>query len=326
MTRIFILGAGFSRSVNHSMPLLTDLTDKVKSELQFRNVEIGDDLDTLGDVERWLSLLADPAPWLSSAAQIRNTALFSTISGILHSIIVNSQLLAASNPAPDWLISLARHWIEAKATVITFNYDGLVELAYLEAAPQSATLHPCDVFAIPVTPASARLGHPGYARNDSFSLLKLHGSFDWWYSGLNAQASDQIYWLDWHGTFGESLKSLSDPSILLPDKSPMMIPPVAAKSSFYENSLLAAQWVKAARALRNADELVLMGYSAPATDLTVTTLISTQFKGSTIVPVNPDSAVLGRVRDLIGHRQGAVNVVEDFIDPSALRKWTTAHT
>jgi hypothetical protein len=61
--------------------------------------------------------------------------------------------------------------------------------------------------------------------------------------------------------------------------------------------LLGAHQVQSAAAFRAADELVLKGYSAPATDLTVTTLIATQFKGKTIVPVNPDTDIIQRAKE-----------------------------
>ena len=52
-----------------------------------------------------------------------------------------------------------------------------------------------------------------------------------------------------------------------------------------------------------------MGYSAPVTDLTVTTLIATQFKGSTIVPVNLDRAMVERAKKL-GDRRRTLRVME----------------
>jgi hypothetical protein len=64
-----------------------------------------------------------------------------------------------------------------------------------------------------------------------------------------------------------------------------------------------------------------MGYSAPITDLAVTSLIATQFKGDAIVPVNRDRGVVERAKQLVDRQRPPV-VVEDFIDPSAIEKWT----
>jgi len=100
------------------------------------------------------------------------------------------------------------------------------------------------------------------------------------------------------------------------------VPPAATKTPFYKNRLLAAQWSQAAETLQNAEELVLMGYSAPVTDLTVTTLIATQFKGSTIVPVNLDKTMPERAKKL-GDRRRTLQVIEGFAGTTnCLEKWT----
>jgi hypothetical protein len=99
------------------------------------------------------------------------------------------------------------------------------------------------------------------------------------------------------------------------------VPPAATKTPFYKNRLLAAQWTQAAEALQNADELVLMGYSAPVTDLTVTTLIATKFKGSTIVPVSLDEAIIKRAENL-GDRRRMLEVIDEYVGANCLEKWT----
>jgi hypothetical protein len=37
-----------------------------------------------------------------------------------------------AGPIPDWLRSLISFWHESKASIVTFNYDRLVESAYEE--------------------------------------------------------------------------------------------------------------------------------------------------------------------------------------------------
>ena len=103
----------------------------------------------------------------------------------------------------------------------------------------------------------------------------------------------------------------------------MLVPPAATKTPFYKNRLLAAQWVQAGEALQGADELVLMGYSAPVTDLTVTSLIATQFKGSVITPVNQDIKMIERAAEL-GDRRNLPHVVEEYVGPSSLERWVNA--
>lgn len=324
MNRVFILGAGFSKAINSVMPVLSELSDGVVSNLHSRGVEIGDNLEAIADVERWLTLLADPVPWLSQAEQIRNVALFTDVSQAIYEVLNAMQTRASVERPPDWLPPLVSYWNRTRETVITFNYDCLVELAFLSTVSRSGMYRASDLYGIPISPAAQRVGGAPRQRQQAFKLLKLHGSLSWWYSGADAEQSDPIYWTGWRGRFGEVMQPLwpefGDEDLVV-DKLPMLVPPAVTKTPFYKNRLLAAQWVQAAEALRDAEELVLMGYSVPVTDLTVTSLIVTQFKGTTIVPVNPDPAVIKRANEL-GNRSHPPSVIDDFIDSSPLEKWT----
>jgi hypothetical protein len=323
VNRVFILGAGFSKAINERMPLLSELGKHVRSDLESKGVNIGSELDAIEDVEQWLTLLAEPTPWLGASDRARNTALFIDVSWAIYNVVMAMQVEASINSPPDWLIPLVRHWHDTEATVITFNYDYLVELAYLGAMPAGGTFWGSDVYAIPVSPAVLRIGGAGRQIVETFDLLKLHGSLDWWYSGPDAEQADPIYWLGWTGRFNEGTEPLWPQfghNRLTADKVPMLIPPAATKSPFYRNKLLAAQWSKAAEALGKAEELVLMGYSAPATDLTVSTLIATQFKGEAIVPVNTDPEIIKRARGL-GNRSKRPRVEDSFIVADAIEKW-----
>lgn len=276
-------------------------------------------------MEQWLSFLADPAPWLGSSEQRRNYALFADVSRAIYEVLTAMQVTASVQAAPPWLLTLVQYWKRTLATVITFNYDCLIELAFLEGMSAQGPYWASDLYAIPISPAAQRVGGPARQRMPAFKLLKLHGSLSWWYSGPDAEQSDPVYWTGWKGRFGEGMQALwpefGDEDLVV-DKLPMLVPPAATKTPFYKNRLLAAQWSQAAEALREADELVLMGYSAPVTDLTVTTLIATQFKGSTIVPVNLDRAMVERAKKL-GDRRRTLRVMEDFVGTAAcLEKWT----
>lgn len=130
MNRVFILGAGFSKAIHSDMPVLGELGIGVKSTLESRGIAIGPDLDAVENVEHWLTLLADPAPWLSSSDQMRNSALFTDVSRAIYEVVYAMQSKASVVPPPSWLFPLVNYWHRTRSTVITFNYDCLVELAY----------------------------------------------------------------------------------------------------------------------------------------------------------------------------------------------------
>jgi hypothetical protein len=53
-----------------------------------------------------------------------------------------------------------------------------------------------------------------------------------------------------------------------------VVPPLAAKSDYYDLSVMREIWQSARESLTRASRLVFMGYSAPLTDLTVAALLS----------------------------------------------------
>ncbi len=63
---------------------------------------------------------------------------------------------------PDWLARLVPQWELEGARVITFNYDQLVELAWLAttnlAPPRQRSW---DLYPAPLTPLTSRVGTPG---------------------------------------------------------------------------------------------------------------------------------------------------------------------
>src|SRR5699024_12869493 len=70
---MYLLGAGFSKAIYSGMPLMDDLGRELVGALNL-------DRDTLvpfgGNVETWLSYLAEDQPWLSDKENLKNTALF----------------------------------------------------------------------------------------------------------------------------------------------------------------------------------------------------------------------------------------------------------
>ena len=146
--RVYVLGAGFSRAISGSisddskMPTLQELSTAVQDILkQNGSTQIpGADTPIANNFEQWLSYLIEAPPWLSRVDQARNRAASLDVLGAVNAVVQDRQRKTLNPPnagsCPDWLISLVRLWQQEAATVITFNYDQLVELAWLlHAAP-----------------------------------------------------------------------------------------------------------------------------------------------------------------------------------------------
>jgi hypothetical protein len=144
---VFLLGA----AILSSMPVMTSLADTV-----FRHPQLSGRGETAEDsfgldLELWLSYLASDHPWLPAAANLRNQADYLYAATVLTEVLLNCQeetLLRPSPSCPSWLIQFVSAWHNARTTVITLNYDTLVEKAYVE---QAAAPYPPTTLASPST-------------------------------------------------------------------------------------------------------------------------------------------------------------------------------
>jgi hypothetical protein len=163
VNKVYLLGSGFSKAVSNEMPLTRDLSDAVQERL------IADDLPPIpkadtpvaNDFEQWLSYLIETPPWLSEGEQARNRGAFLDVSKAVHDVLSERQDAAVMHgDCPPWLAKLVDYWQKTAATVITFNYDCFVELAWrLHAAPPSrgwSDLYPIPVEMIAACPDCAR--------------------------------------------------------------------------------------------------------------------------------------------------------------------------
>ena len=112
-------------------------------------------------------------------------------------------------------------------------------------------------------------------RNPSltFRLLKLHGSLDWcWTSGDTTGASIRMReGVDSY--FGFPAVSRLAPSVALDGADPLIIPPTATKSGFYDNPLMRQLWREARAALELSDRITIVGYSLPQTDIVFSSML-----------------------------------------------------
>jgi hypothetical protein len=286
------------------MPLLVDLSHEVQRRLAESErplpVEVGMFRD---DVERLLAYLAEPLPWLDYATNLRHRAAFADVSIEIANVLRERQDFAVREAMPGWLETLVGHWKEMRSTVITLNYDVLVEAAALPQFTGGVAWN--AMYRAPLVPLAMRTAAVwGGGAEAPLALLKLHGSLTWWWEGTGALPGDTIYDSGLHG--GWSMQSLASPYAdrlerLTADKVPMVVPPTATKSTFYDDRVLASQWSEAARSLSEAEELVLIGYSLPPSDLVLSSLLLTNLReDATIVPVNTSKQIIRQLENLFG--------------------------
>src|SRR3984957_6965992 len=113
----------------------------------------------------------------------------------------------------------------------------------------------------------------------------------------------------------------------------MIVPPAAGKRPYYGNRTLQALWRLAGQALGEAEDLVLMGFSLPPTDLLVSLRLTTTLPGeSLITPVNRSGEVVERIRTTFNTPAGDNSCLNlNFVPPllahhdNALPKWVETY-
>jgi hypothetical protein len=188
-----------------------------------------------------------------------------------------------------------REYLHVGDTVITFNWDLTLERA-LEAYP----------------------GDPGflytYSRHretKSFSLLKPHGSIDWFERKAlkNLVSESELGKLDEQLCYYPRFNLSEHPK--LAEISPVIVPPIAEKD-FDDIKFLKRTWRHIFRAVTDATELHIIGYSLPKEDQFARLVFRRAIRNNIIhasrrkerpakvIVVNPDPAAEGTFSRLAG--------------------------
>lgn len=145
------MGAGFSKAVNSSFPLVDELGELVRDKVP--DALISDPPKFVGgSFERWLSRIVEPQPDLNDAANLGNARDFEVVTTAIHEIMVNIEAEVFRKKIPWWLLRFAGLLHAERATVVTFNYDTVIE-AVAVRTPRYGT-------PTPSTPTASPTGYP----------------------------------------------------------------------------------------------------------------------------------------------------------------------
>ena len=295
MPDVYILGAGFSKAINPLMPTMQELTDAVGERIAtlaryagegFR-ITLPSPLKDLEDeskeleknVELWMTYLAQSQPWLDEVANRYNQAVAVQIREHIRRFVddrtwrsMTPTAILSDHPStkPQWLNSLIQQWHDNRATVISLNYDTLIERASLTLSDGNApdSIHLRNMY----PPYFSNMANRatlvvGPNPMDTFRYFKLHGSVNWHYSGRDDFFGETIY----HShvsPWGQNMVEYERDSLeSAGDKTPLIIPPVTEKTTYFNNETVRRLWRDASLALSNATRVFVIGYSLPLSDL-----------------------------------------------------------
>ncbi|HTS19476.1 MAG TPA: hypothetical protein VMP11_18010 [Verrucomicrobiae bacterium] len=258
MSDVFILGAGFSRAVSLGMklemPLLVELADKVEEVLIANNTSHPVCGLFPRDLELWLSFLLDDHPWLTTAENEKNkqTGLL-MLSTIRNRLFVSERMVARP---PEWFWRLVTWWHATRASVLTLNYDTLIERCAASFDIRSENLYPVRLIPLQSIRMVAE-------EEQTFSFFKLHGSASWFAERAGSSQAEGIHcvsfasWIDEALYVQDMIKNMND----------FIVPPRFNKAIYLGHQTMHSLWSLAAEALHAADRVFVLGYSLPPTDL-----------------------------------------------------------
>ena len=275
MADVFLLGAGFSKAIAKTMPTMAQLFARLEPLIGTADGLTKDAFEYAdGNVETLLSYYAVPSPHddrLEVLSKRHATALLEVEIG---KVLQECEEEAAQLGLNARGVELVSRWHKQQSHVLTTNYDTLVERLLFEWTKSGSEMipnkpSPDDIHPIAITSALSRDGAGlwGSSHPDTLTLYKLHGSTNWFRSSSEVTA-DPIFSL--------SPFQVGNPKVqkFISDKQRFIVPPVYDKSSLLAHDSVRSLWWQAkAKALGQADNLYVIGYSLPDTDAAMHTLL-----------------------------------------------------
>lgn len=325
MNDAFLLGAGFSKAVSEHMPTMQELFGLLKDLISAEDGFNQEEYDyTDENVETLLSYYAIPGPSDDPIEVLRKRRVTALLERGIGEVLQARERTSVEDGLNPNVGKLVDKWDEQQSHVLTANYDTLVERLV-------GTLNDTEVtplFPIPILPSQAIEGdysHPTTHYSKALTLYKLHGSVSW-YKPHGESNTDQIYC---YCDFG--MGPIGSPEKLLGDKRRFIAPPVHDKSTLLGHESMRNLWRQAKNsALAQADNLYIIGYSLPVTDMAMRTLLwearrprnqGEQFRKIPLylVDVNPDlgqhyNNMLGKYYTVIDTYTGGEKPFDRFVE------------
>lgn len=259
MKQVFVLGAGFSKSYAEEMPVLKDFKRRIievktnqtsypeLSNFAENYYRLSNRFEDIRNIEFLATVILSKNIFVNHEEQFKYLKLKHEVLKFIKDMIFDVPELSPNN---DFLLRQFLLNVRAKqATIISFNYDLLIE----RAIRQSQTNIHLDYAGLTSYPHH----NPRFHQSVPIELIKLHGSLNWFkVKGSESISLDTVKIVNENDPFSGIHKH----------DIPVYIPMTHAKDSFLTGSLYSTLWARAIEKLEQATEIHFIGYGFPATD------------------------------------------------------------
>jgi hypothetical protein len=283
-------------------PTLSELSKEITEKLSGKDSTINhythEILTPLKDnFEHLLTYLSSDLPWKSEEQIYTDRALYSKISDTIVSIFNEKARFTIKRRQEIYEVyrNLFNFFSKNDQNVdfISLNYDLLLEIILdysfknkggkFDENDQIVSTRMYQ-FAMSWILSRSAPRHGPDVRRTNPRIVKLHGSINWFWTGTSA--SETIYCKILHK--GEEEENI-DAGL-----TPYIIPPVMDKNVFYNHTIIKSLWKKAKELLYNADEIYIIGFSFPQTDISVRFLFQSSLEGK-----QPNIYVVNKVDEVL---------------------------
>jgi hypothetical protein len=263
-SKIYILGAGFSKAFCSSIPTMKVLLNNISDENEdFKGLsdyikeiqQKGNNTSDFDDVENIVSYILS----YENYCDYQEELVFMKIrSQLIKYIYRKLNKYGPDKEKVDQLKKFIRYCAEKKILLISFNYDLFIENVCKQINEENLDSPINYNYGIRLNPnpfKTEEIIDGGSFNAHELELLKPHGSFNW----RSLKDTKNI-------NYEDVIEIDEERDAIFSKDAPLYIPMTNSKSKYYNGNYYKIIWKKIRYYLNNADEINFIGYGFPKTD------------------------------------------------------------